>query len=116
MEKTEKKVPVYVFNSITNAKDEESYSDFLDFNNIKNLKKGDVFYECHFKSGKNYELTVKKDPKITVDGVECVVETILGEEFKIYVSGNTEYRGLNLFKAPQNLTKTADNKFIYIIS
>ena len=116
MKKTEKKVPVHVFNNITSIDNEEGHSDFLDFNNIKNLKEGDVFYECHFKSGKNYELKVKKSPRLLADGVECVVETILGEELKIYVSGNTEYRGLNLFKAPQNLTKTADNKFIYIIS
>lgn len=116
MEKTEKKIPVHVFNSITSVSNEEGNNDFLNFNSIKNLKEGDVFYECHFKSGKNYELKVKENPTLLAGGVEFVVETILGEEVKIYVSGDTEYRGFNFFKAPQNLTKTIDNKFVYIIS
>lgn len=113
MESLEKKVPVHFFEKGVG----DSYEDvFLDFFNLKKLKKGDVFYECHFKSGKNYELKLKENPVPVDSGVECVVENLSGDEMRIYVSGNTEYRNFNLFKIPQNLTEIEKNKFVYIIS
>lgn len=115
METLEKKIPVHYFNRGTEKNEQERVDDFLNFVDLKKLKKGDVFYECHFKSGKNYELKLKENPIPVNDGVECITETITGDEIRIYVSGNTEYKAFNLFKTPQNLTKIDDN-YVYIIS
>lgn len=116
MKNLEKKIPVQYFAKYTGEIEQEKIDDFLDLKNLKRLKKGDVFYECYFKSGKNYELKLKQNPILLSNGVECVVETLSGNEVRIYVSGDTEYKGLNLFKVPQNLTKLDDDKFVYIIS
>ena len=116
METLEKKVPVHYFYDFSGELEVEKYDDFLYFLDLKKLKKGDVFYECCSRSGKNYELKLKQNPIIINGGVKCVVETLSGEEVDIFVSGNTSYKGFNLFKTPQNLTKIDDNKFIYIIS
>jgi hypothetical protein len=116
MENLEKKIPVQYFNKCTGKIEQEIYDDFLNFLDLKNLKKGDVFYECYFKSGKNYELKLKENPVLLKNGIECIVETLNGDEVDIYISGDTEYKHLNLFKVPQNLTKIDDKKFVYIIS
>lgn len=116
MENVEKKIPVQYFTKYYGDIEYENYDDFLNFLDLKNLRKGDKFYECYFKSGKNYELKLKENPVISSNGIECIVETLGGDEVKIYISGDTEYKGLNLFKTPQNLTKIDNNKFVYVIS
>jgi len=89
--------------------------EFEDFDEIcvklKDVKKGDVLYEC--ESGENYELTVLTNPRRINDGRYCVVENKEGEKFEIFMSEKTDYP-VNIFWAPRFLTKL-EEKVVYII-
>ena len=89
--------------------------DFEDYYvHIKDLKKGDVFYECSGR-GENFELRVIENPKKTQEGWFCLVETSKKEVFDFFVSTNTSYSGLNLFWAPIHLSELDNGQFGYMI-
>jgi hypothetical protein len=82
---------------------------------LKDLSIGDIFYECS-PDGINYELQAISEPYKSGDGWKCRVKnTLSGEELVFYVSSSTSYRGINLFRAPMNLTKNDKGKYIYLI-
>lgn len=79
---------------------------------IKDLKKGDVFYEC-FNNGENFELKVIENPKKTREGWFFLVKTSSGDIVDFFVSLNTSYKGPNLFWAPIHLSELENGKFAY---
>jgi hypothetical protein len=90
----------------------EDWKDY--YVQIKDLRKGDVFYECS-KDGENFELKVLENPKKTQEGWFCLVETSKKEVFDFFVSSNTSYNGPNLFWAPIHLSQLEDGEFMYVI-
>lgn len=90
----------------------EEYLDY--FVQIKNLRKGDVFYECS-ESGENYELRVVENPKKTGEGWFCLVETLAGDILDFFVSANTSYKKINLFWAPIHLSQLESGEYAYVI-
>lgn len=90
----------------------EDWKDY--YLQIKDLRKGDVFYECSGR-GENFELKVLENPKKTQDGWFCLVENQKKEVFDFFVSSNTSYRGPNLFWAPIHLSQLENGNFVYII-
>ena len=94
------------------------FNDYEDWNDyyvqIKDLRKGDVFYECS-KSGENFELKVLENPKKTTEGWFCLVETSKKEVHDFFVSAYTSYNGPNLFWAPIHLSKLENGEFGYEI-
>lgn len=82
---------------------------------LKNLKKGDIFYECESRTGTNYELKALEDARKTKNGWICKVQTTNNEIVEFYVSANTSYIGPNLFRAPQNLTQLEDGRYAYVV-
>lgn len=91
----------------------ENWEDF--YVELKELRKGDVFYECSPRSSENYELKAIEDAKKTRNGWMCKVETSDKKIVDFYVSANTTYTGPNLFMSPQNLTQLDNGKYVYII-
>lgn len=90
--------------------------DWKDFYlEIKDLKKGDVFYESDNRNAINYELQAVEDNRKTRDGYACKVKTLNGEIIELYVSANTTYTGANLFKIPQILNYIKDVGYFYEI-
>ena len=89
--------------------------DWKDFYlEIKDLKKGDVFYESDNRNAFNYELKAIDDARKTNNGYACKVKTLNGEIVELYMSANTTYVGPNLFKIPQILDYI-DGKYVYVI-
>ena len=81
---------------------------------IKDLRKGDVFYECSSK-GENFELKVLENPKRTKEGWFCLVENLNKEVFDFFVSSNTSYRDPSLFWAPIHLSQLESGDYGYVI-
>lgn len=82
---------------------------------LKDLKDGDIFYECS-PDGINYELQAIGAPYKSGDGWKCRVKnTLSGEEVVFYVSDSTNYKGINLFRAPMNLSQNEKGKYVYLI-
>lgn len=74
---------------------------------LKNLKRGDIFYESDNRNALNYELKAIEDARKTGNGWMCKVQTKDGEVVELYVSAATfssSFPGPNLFKIPQVLT------------
>lgn len=82
---------------------------------LKNLKKGDVFYECESRTGENYELRALEDARKTKNGWICKVQTSENEIVEFFVSANTEYFGPNLFRSPQHLTQLENGRYAYVV-
>jgi len=93
-------------------KEGEDWKDF--YLEIKELKKGDIFYECT-SHGENYELKALEDAKKIRNGWICKVQTSEKEIMEFYVSANTSYVGPNLFRAPQHLSMLENGQYAYII-
>ncbi len=81
---------------------------------IKELRKGDVFYECS-GSGENFELKVLEDPKKTQEGWFCLVQNSKKEVFDFFVSTNSSYSGPSLFWAPIHLSQLDNGEYVYMI-
>jgi len=99
MEKGIKFLPLNVFN------EEGDWKDF--YLELKNLKKGDVFYESDNRNAYNYELKATEDARKAKNGWFCKVQKTDGEIIELYVSATTyssSFPGPNLFKIPQVLT------------
>lgn len=90
----------------------EEWKDY--YVRIKDLRKGDVFYECS-GSGENYELRVKENPKKTKEGWFCLVEDNRNEVYDFFVSTNTICEEPNFFWAPMNLSKLDNGEYVYLI-
>lgn len=84
------------------------------FVRIRDLRKGDVFYECS-GSGENYELRVIENPKKTKEGWFCLVENTDKEVFDFFVSTSTSYLEPNLFWAPIHLSRLDNGEYVYMI-
>ena len=80
---------------------------------IKNIKKGDIFYEC--ERGVNYQLTAVTDSQESNEGWMCLVKDKNGEMHELYISNNTNYRGPNFFVEPLFVTKDEDKGIVYLI-
>jgi len=91
----------------------EDWNDY--YLELKNLKKGDVFYECASRSGENYELRAIEDARKTRNGWMCKVKKSDNEVVEFFVSADTSYYGPNLFRAPQHLTQLENGKYVYVI-
>ena len=91
----------------------EDWSDY--YLELKELKKGDVFYECASRSGENYELRAIEDARKTRNGWICKVQKSNDEIVEFYVSANTTYNGPNLFRSPQHLTMLDNGKYVYVV-
>lgn len=90
----------------------EDWKDY--YLELKELKKGDVFYECS-SHGENYELKAVEDAKKSGNGWICKVKTNEEEIVEFYVSANTTYSGPNLFRSPINLTYVEGKGYVYIV-
>ena len=90
----------------------EDWKDY--YVELKELKKGDVFYECP-SYGENYELKAIEDAKKSGNGWICKVQTNEEEIAEFYVSANTSYSGPNLFRAPIHLTQLENGKYVYVV-
>lgn len=106
MEKEIKIISPSLFN------DGEDWKDF--YLELKELKKGDVFYECT-SYGENYELRALEDAKKSKNGWICKVQTSEKEVMEFFVSANTSYIGPNLFRSPQHLTQLENGQYAYIV-
>ena len=82
---------------------------------LKNLQKGDIFYECESRTGANYELKALEDAKKIKNGWICKVQTSDNQVMEFFVSANTSYIGPNLFRAPQYLTQLENGKYAYVV-
>jgi hypothetical protein len=82
---------------------------------LKQLRKGDVFYECTSLNEENYELRAMEDARKTRNGWICKVIKNDEEVVELYVSANTTYNGPNFFRAPQHLTKLENGKYAYVV-
>lgn len=91
----------------------DSWGDY--YLELKNLKKGDIFYEYESRTGENYELKAIEDARKTKNGWICKVQTIDEQIMDFYVSADTTYTGPNLFRAPQNLTKLESGEYAYVV-
>lgn len=81
---------------------------------ISNIKKGEVLYECY--SGKNIKLKAISDAKKKDYGWACIVESSKGEVVELFVSADTKYNGVNLFRAPLYLEYDEKKGYIYPIT
>ena len=79
---------------------------------VKNIKKGDVFFECNRMS--NHKLIALTSARRISDGFYVVAENVEGEKVEIFYSCFTSYPGPNFYKEPQYLTKV-ENELVYII-
>ena len=91
----------------------ENWTDY--YLEIKQLRKGDIFYECESRTGENYELRAIEDARKTRNGWICKVETSDKKVVEFYVSANTTYNGPNLFRSPQNLSFIDGKGYVYIV-
>lgn len=91
----------------------ESSEDWNDvYLKIKDIRKGDVFYEC--EQGVNYKLVATTNARRISDGWYCNVKNSDGESFEFFVSDNTNHPGPNLFREPQYITKY-NEKLVYLL-
>jgi len=91
----------------------EDWSDY--YLELKQLRKGDIFYECLSRNGENYELRAVEDARKTRNGWICKVQTNDDEIVELYVSANTTYNGPNFFRSPQHLTQLENGKYAYVV-
>lgn len=68
--------------------------------NVANVKKGDLFYECHHNYG-NIEIIALDDARRAEGGWVCRVKDRSNTEHDIFVSANTRHFGPNLYSKPQ---------------
>lgn len=80
---------------------------------MNSIKRGDTFYECN--GGKNIKLKAVSDAKKNDYGWVCVVENLEGSVVELFVSADTKYNGVNLFRAPLYLEYDEKKGYIYPI-
>lgn len=85
----------------------------LDSVNFKEIKKGDVFYECDF--GKNFELTALENTRKRKDGWSCLVITIDGDVVELFLANNTSFNRMNLYYNPLYGGKNEKNKYGFLV-
>ena len=91
----------------------EDWKDY--YLELKQLRKGDIFYECLSRNGENYELRAIEDARKTRNGWICKVQKIDEEIVELYVSANTTYNGPNFFRAPQHVSRLDNGKYVYVV-
>jgi len=79
---------------------------------VKNIRKGDVFYEC--ERGSNYRLVALTSARRISDGWYCIVENSEKEKFEIFMSEMTNRPGPNLFWEPQFVMEL-EKEIVYMI-
>ena len=85
------------------------------FLEVKDIKEGDVIYECdnHYY-GMNYEFKALSNAEQTSSGWTCMVEDNEGETFEVFVSGKTDGVYLpKFYRVPQYLEQEIDGEFYY---
>ena len=80
---------------------------------VKNIRKGDIFYECI--RGENHQMIALTNARRISDGWYCVAKNVEGEKAEIFYSDFTKYPGPNFHSEPQYLTEV-DKKLVYIIN
>ena len=85
------------------------------FLEVKDIKKGDVIYECdNHNYGMNFEFKALNNAEKAGDGWMCLVEDNEGETFEIFVSGQTDGVYLpKFYRVPQYLEQETDGEFYY---
>jgi len=89
----------------------ENWEDY--FLELESIKEGETLYACEM--GVNYQLKALEDAKETIDGWYCKVQNTQNEIVELYMSADTKYHGLNLFRAPQYLTRDEEKGSVYFI-
>lgn len=81
---------------------------------INNIKKGEILYECF--NGKNIKLKAIGDAKKNDYGWICDVESVRGEIVRLFLSADTKYNRVNLFRAPLYLEYDEEKGYVYPIT
>lgn len=100
-----------MFRDFTNYESQDSFVE------VKDIKKGDVIYECDDKyAGINFEFTAVSDSIKTENGWECVLKNNEGEVFDIFVAFDT--LGIYLpqfYRIPKYFEEDKKGGFYYVI-
>lgn len=83
--------------------------------NVAEVKKGDLFFECHHNWG-NIEVVALDDARWTDGGWTCRVKDRKNTEHEIFVSANTRHHGPNLFSKPQIIDYNEKGELGYYVS
>jgi len=90
----------------------ENFEDY--YVEIRELKKGDVFFEC--ENGSNIQLEATEDARKIKRGWMCLAKNNQGEQVELYVADKTKYHGPNFFKSPQFITNDEEAGYVYMIA
>jgi len=90
---------------------EDAYDDLV---NVAEVKKGDLFYECHHNWG-NIEVVAISDAQWADGGWTCRVKDRTNKEYDIYVSANTQHYGPNFFTKPQIMDSNEAGELGYYV-
>ena len=90
----------------------EDHSDGLV--NIADIRKGDVFYECHHTWG-NIRVTALQDAERKNDGWACWVKDSSGANYELFASANTLHHGPDLFVQPQIIDQNDRGELGYFV-
>jgi hypothetical protein len=82
---------------------------------IRDVRKGDIFYECSEKHG-NFELKALHDPKRSVDGWKCRVQNKTHGEVVIIVSDEKVGEQNLFFRYPQVIEENEKGEKGYFIN
>lgn len=84
------------------------------FINIADVKKGDLFYECHHAWG-NIEIIALDDAHYTGDGWMCRVKDRRNLEHDIFISAGTSHHGPDLYSKPQIIDQNESGELGYYV-
>ncbi len=71
------------------------------FLEVKDIKNGDILYECDIFLGENHEFKAITDAQFLNGGWSCLIQDKSGNKHELYVSGSTKSVYLpNLYKFP----------------
>lgn len=80
----------------------EKHSDM--FISIKNIRKGQIFYECEF--GDNYKFIASEDSKMKNHGWSCMAKDEDGQKVEFFLSSFTSHPGPSLYIEPLYINKS----------
>jgi len=84
-------------------KEELFLSTYIEDNflEVKDIKSGDIVYECDVFLGVNYEFKALTDAKFLNGGWSCLLQDKLGKQHELFVSGQTKHIYLpNIYRSP----------------
>ena len=81
---------------------------------VKDIRRGDVFYEC--ERGENYKLKSLTNAQRMNEGWYVIALTKNGHKVEIYASEKTTHPGPNLYREPQYFLAEKKGKIVYQIN